>query len=595
MNLNSVYIFFIAILMTTAVSAQAQNSQSVSYTLSFPEPHTHYIRVEMKIEHIKENEVEVILPVWAPGSYLIREFAKNVEDFSASSLNGKVLKAKKSRKNAWKIETEGENTVLVKYKIYAFEISVRTSFVDEDHAFVSPTGVFMYTQEAFKNSVSVSVKLPHNWKRISTGLEEHKTNTNTFVAQNFDWLYDSPIEIGNQDIFEFTAAGVKHEVAMVGGGNYDVVNLKRDMAKVVEEATSIFGENPNKKYVFIVHNYKNGGGGLEHLNSTVLGAKRMGYTDPLIYSNFLGLVAHEYFHLWNVKRLRPQALGPFDYEKENYTTDLWIAEGFTAYYDNLLIKRAQIITEDRYLDLIAEDIQTQINLAGDKIQSVAEASFDAWIKYYRQNENSSNSQVSYYTKGSLLALILDLEIIHQTKGKKSMDYVLKTAYQEFFKEKNQGFTSDEFKKSLEKATGTNLDSFYDDYVYGTKPIDFDKYLGYLGLKLSKGVPNARPSLGAVINKSNIVTKVLRNGSAWNGGLNVNDEIIAADQQRIEDIQTNLINKLPGDKIDILVNRDGILKTLTITLQEDQTEKVQIVKKEKVDKATLKIYNNWLRN
>ncbi|WP_148233535.1 M61 family metallopeptidase [Pseudopedobacter saltans] len=580
--------------MTNTIS-KAQNNQSVSYTLSFPQPHTHYVEVEMRIDHVNSNELEVILPVWAPGSYLIREFSKNIEGFKAASASGKPLNCNKIRKNAWKIETNGEKNIVARYKIYAFEISVRTSFVDENHAFISPTGVFMYTQEAFNNPVNVSIKPYENWSKISTGLAQSSSDKNTFTAQNFDWLYDSPIEIGNQDVFEFTAAGVLHEVAMVGGGNYDINSLKTDMTKVIEESTSIFGENPNKKYVFIVHNYKNGGGGLEHLNSTVLGAKRMGYNDPVIYANFLGLVAHEYFHLWNVKRLRPAALGPFDYEKENYTTDLWIAEGFTAYYDNLLIKRAHLINEDRYLQLLGEDIQSQMNLGGDKIQPVAEASFDAWIKYYRQNENSSNSQVSYYTKGSLLALILNLEILHQTKGKKSLDDVLKTAYFEFYKEKNIGFTSEEFKGLLEKTAGINLDTFYQDYVYGTTPIDFDKYLGYVGLTLKYIVPMENPSLGIVANKSNIITKVVRDGSAWNSGLNVNDEILAINQQRIEDIPTALENRKIGEKIDVLISRDGILKTITVTLQKDNNNKIQIVKKDRADKDAIKLYNKWLKN
>lgn len=594
MHLKSVYIFFIAIFMTTAV-AKAQKNQSISYSLSFPNPQTHYIDVEMKIENIDNKELEIILPVWAPGSYLIREFSKNLEGLSAYSLNGKPLKSHKTRKNAWKIETKGEQTIVVNYKVYAFEISVRTSFVDETHAFVSPTGVFMYTKEAFSNPVKVSINPHEKWSKISTGLEEIPSEKNTFIAQNFDWLYDSPIEIGNQDVFEFTAAGVKHEVAMVGGGNYDSQKLKKDMAKVVEEATAIFGENPNKKYVFIVHNHKNGGGGLEHLNSTVLGAKRMGYNDPTTYSNFMGLVAHEYFHLWNVKRLRPEALGPFDYENENYTTDLWIAEGFTAYYDNLLIKRAQIISEDRYLHLIGTDIQAQLNLPGDKIQSVAEASFDAWIKYYRQNENSSNAQVSYYTKGALLALILDLEIIHQTKGKKSLDDVLKTAYIEFFKEKNIGFTSQEFKILLEKTAGINLSDFYQNYVYGPAPLDFDKYLAYVGLKIQRNINDSKPSLGIITNKSNIITKVVRDGSAWNDGLNVNDELLAIDQERVEDMETALKNKKVGDQVEVLVNRDGLLQTFKVRLSEDKTQKIQVVKKENVDKETTKLYNRWVKN
>ncbi|RRN77398.1 M61 family peptidase, partial [Pseudoxanthomonas sp. SGD-10] len=304
-------IFILIALFFICMTANASDNPKIDFTLSFPAPQTHYIEVEMHISNIRKPEIEVNMPVWAPGSYLVREFSKNVEGFKAYA-GSEVLDFEKTRKNSWKIETKGNKSIKVKYSVYAYEISVRTSFVDASHAFISPTGVFMYVKQSLKDPVQVKVQPHANWSKISTGLE--KLAENTYQAQDFDWLYDSPIEVGNQDIFEFDAAGVKHEVAMVGGGNYDKGRLACDMAKIVEECTSIFGENPNKRYVFIVHHYKNGGGGLEHLNSTVLGAKRDGYTNPTTYSNFLSLVAHEYFHLWHVKRLRPIALGPFDYD-----------------------------------------------------------------------------------------------------------------------------------------------------------------------------------------------------------------------------------------------------------------------------------------
>ncbi len=582
--------FFILIaLFFIPMAVDASNNPKIEFTLSFPAPQTHYVDVEMLISNIRKQEIEVSMPVWAPGSYLVREFAKNVESFSAEA-QGHSLAFEKTRKNTWKIATKGNKSIRIKYRVYAYEISVRTSFVDASHAFISPTGIFMYMKQSLKEPVQIKIQPHASWSKISTGLE--KVAENTYYAQDFDWLYDSPIEIGNQDIFEFDAAGVKHEVAMVGGGNYDKIRLAKDMAKIVEEATAIFGENPNKRYVFIVHHYKNGGGGLEHLNSTVLGAKREGYTNATTYSNFLSLVAHEYFHLWHVKRLRPMALGPFDYDNENYTTDLWIAEGFTAFYDNLLIRKTNAISESAYLQLLENDISQQINLPGDRIQSVADASFDAWIKYYRPNENSSNSTVSYYTKGSLLAMILNLEIINQSKGKKSLDNVLKAAYDEYYKKKNRGFTSNEFKKLLEKELGKNLDDFYKQYIHGTEAIDYNTYLNYAGLELQKD-KSVKASLAISLNKDNIVTKVIRDGAGWAYGINVNDEIIALDGKRTDDVDTYLAGKKVGDEIDVLLNRDGVLHSLKAKLGEDRTERINIVKTKNISEQQQVVYKKWL--
>ncbi|MGB4773796.1 MAG: peptidase M61, partial [Daejeonella sp.] len=457
--------------ITTAVNAQSD----VSYKISFSEPQAHYIDVEMIYKSnraILDYTPSIIkMPVWAPGSYLIREFAKNVEGLQATGEKGNPLKVEKTAKNTWAIFDQMGEKVTVKYRIYAFEASVRTSFVDASHAFLSPTGIFMYVDNDLKKSASVSIKPYQGWNKVSTGLEAVKGKEFTYFAPDFDILYDSPIEVGNQDIFEFNASGVKHEVAMYGGGNYDKERLKIDMAKLVVEETAVFGVNPNKRYVFIVHNYSTGGGGIEHLNSTVLGATRLAYDKEAGYDGFLGLVAHEYFHLWNVKRLRPIALGPFDYEKENYTTNLWIAEGFTAYYDNLMMRRAGFHTPEKYLDVLSASINTLTNTPGNYIQSASEASFDAWIKYYRPNENSKNSTISYYDKGAMIALVFDLEILNATKGKKGLDDVMKAMYDEYYTRLGRGYTDAEFKAMAEKTVGKSFDRIYTDYIYGIKPID----------------------------------------------------------------------------------------------------------------------------
>lgn len=594
MKTNYPKIIFSFFLLIMTIAAQAQNNANIKFKVSFSEPQAHYADVEMTINNVRAKEIEVRMPVWAPGSYLVREFSKNVESFKVSTSQGEALTFEKNRKNSWKINTSGNKTIVVSYRVYAFEISVRTSFIDFSHAFLSPTGIFMFVKDKIKEPALVEIVPYKVWKKVSTGLEQVSGKPFTYYAKDFDWLYDSPIEVGNQDVFEFEASGVKHEVAMVGGGNYDKQQLKVDMAKIVDEETAIYKENPNEHYVFIVHNYQKGGGGLEHLNSTVLGAKRMGYTDKATYTSFMSLVAHEYFHLWNVKRLRPIALGPFDYDNENYTHDLWIAEGFTAYYDNLIIQRTGLMTPAAYLQLLQNEINLVHNQEGAKVQSVADASFNAWIKYYRPDENSTNTSISYYNKGALLAAILDLKIIHQSEGKYSLDDVMKKAYQDFYKKKNRGYTTEEFKSVIEFYLNENLDAFYDDYVYGTKAIDFEKYLNYAGLKLIGNATNDKtPSIGILV-KEGKITRVTRNSAGWENGLNVNDEILAVDGERVENIVEYIKGRNVGETVAVFVSRDGLLYNIPVKIKASTDKNWQIDKVAEPSQNQKMVFEKWMK-
>jgi predicted metalloprotease with PDZ domain len=577
-------------------TSHAAGAVKISYTVSFPEAQAHYVDVEMHISGLSQTTLDLKMPVWTPGSYLVREYAKSVESFSAASGN-QTLPAPKVSKNCWRIQTAGHTAVTVKYRVYCFEISVRTSFIDAAHGFLSSPGTFMYPDKMLHEPSTIHIIPYKGWDKVSTSLEMVNNNPFTRQAPNYDILFDSPIEVGNQDVFGFDAAGVKYEVAMCGGGNYNKEKLKTDMAKIVEQETAIFGENPNKHYVFIVHNYARGGGGLEHLSSTVLGASRDNYANDQGYHNFLGLVAHEHFHLWNVKRLRPIALGPFDYDNENYTTDLWIAEGFTAYYQNLVLRHANLSTPEDYLNAITGEINTIENQPGQKIQPLAEASFDAWIKAYRPNENSVNTGISYYDKGAVIAMLLDLEIINDTKGQKSLNDVMRYMYDNYYKEKKRGYTDTEFKQGLEKFAGKSLDDFYNKYIYGVAAIDYDKYLGYAGYKISDDLAGTNdPSLGIVLVNNNgkkIVTTVLRGGAGWIDGINVNDELAAIDGNPIADINTMLEGKKPGDKISVSVIRDGLPLTLPVTLLRNPRVKYKIDPLPGAHAQQLAVRKKWL--
>ncbi|WP_082911365.1 M61 family metallopeptidase [Pedobacter psychrophilus] len=573
-----------------SIALKAQTTADINFEVSFTEPQAHYADVKMTINNINKNDLLVKMPVWAPGSYLVREFSKNVESFTANTSFEKITK------NTWKLNTKGKKSVTVNYRVYCFEVSVRTSLVDNTHAFLSPTGIFLYVDGKLDQPSTVSI-IPYNgWTKVSTGLEPVADKKFTYYAKNFDWLFDSPIEVGNQDVFGFDAVGVKYEVAMVGGGNYDKERLKTDMTNVIEKETAVFGENPNKHYLFIVHNYFSGGGGLEHLNSTVLGATRDGYQNEKIYKSFLGLVAHEHFHLWNVKRLRPIALGPFNYDQENYTTNLWIAEGFTAYYDNLITQRTKIISVDEYLNIIQADINAIDNSQGGKVQSLSDASFDAWIKYYRPNENSGNTTVSYYNKGSLIALMLDLAIIHKSGGKQSLDDAMRFAYNDFYKKKGRGYTDAEMKLVFENYVGENLNQFYADYINGTKSLDINKYLNYAGLKLVDRTAIAKqPYLGATISRTNKteIATVSRNSSAWDSGLNVKDLVISINGVSTTDVLKDVANLDPNKVAEFLVGRDGNVIKLMVKFKPSTSKSMVIQEIENATEAQKAVMEKWL--
>ena len=578
-------------------TAKAADNIQISYTVTFPEAQAHYAEIEMTITGLKQNTLDLKMPVWTPGSYLVREFSKNVESFRAEA-DGKPVDSKKIRKNIWQIQTAKVSAVKVKYKLYAFELSVRTSLIDASHAFLSTSGVFMYPDEMLHHPSTIHITPYKGWTTVSTSLDMVNNDPFTLHAPDYDILFDSPIEVGTQDVFGFDVAGVKYEVAMCRGGNYDKERLKKDMPKIIEQEAAIFGENPNNRYVFIVHNTSKGGGGLEHLSSSVLGMSRDNYTTEAGYRGFLSLVAHEHFHLWNVKRLRPIALGPFDYDNENYTTDLWIAEGFTAYYQDIIVRRTNIYPPETYLATLAADINYVENQQGNKVQTLAEASYDAWIKYYRPNENSLNTNISYYNKGSIMALMFDLEIINDTKGKYCLDDVMKYMYDTYYKTQKRGYTDMEFKAGLEKFSGKNLDEFYKKYINGLDNIDYGKYLAYAGYELKDELAgNNDPSLGIVTASASgkiTVTNVVRNSAAWIDGINVGDEITAIDGNKITDMNTALNGKKLGDKISVSVLRDSLPVTLPVTLLKKTQVKYKIESFESPTAQQLEVRKKWLR-
>ena len=543
--------------------------QTVRYYLTMPKPQNHYYHVEMVLEGFNEKSLDVSLPVWAPGSYLVREFAKNINLVSATDGSGNKIDIQKKKKNTWCIARGKAQEIRISYDVYAFELTVRTSFLDLTHGYVSGSGVFMFVENHL-DATGELIVVPHEgFSEVSTALpKKDKNRPYFFTYSDYDHLVDCPLEIGNQLIFDFDASGVKHTVAIYGEGNFEIERLKMDMTKVIEEETKVFGQNPNKEYLFIIHNVVNGQGGLEHKNSTTLSVNRWTYGGAN-YVKFLSLVAHEYFHLWNVKRIRPFELGPFDYNAENYTDLLWVMEGFTSYYDELLLLRSGYYSQSEFIAKLESSINYVEGSVGSRVQPVAHASYDAWIKAYRPNENSANTTMTYYTRGSILAAFLDVMIIRNSKGQKGLDHFLQQLYQKFYLNQNRGFTSSEFKTELEGFVGENLDSFYEKYIDGTEIPAYDDLFSKMGVQVTD-VTATNADFGATLRSVSgnaVISKIRSNSAAEDAGLSVNDEIIGCNGYRVtkSDIVGLMKSLENGDEVDLLISRDEILFSVTFTM------------------------------
>jgi predicted metalloprotease with PDZ domain len=533
----------------------------LTYHLSMPQPNSHYFAVKIDVKGNTANTQEFKLPVWTPGSYLVREFSKNLNQVKAIDINNKELVVNKKTKNAWEIQCAGQENFTIFYEVYAFELSVRTPYLDNTHGFVAGAAVFMYS-EATKNQPGLLKVYPHqSFKKVSTALPSADFKTElgcfNFTFEDYDQLVDCPIEIGNQQEFDFMAAGIRHRVAMYGEANYNVVQLQQDMAKVVQAATDVFGSNPNKDYLFIIHNVTDGQGGLEHKNSCVLSVNRWSYAGSN-YTGFINLVAHEYFHLWNVKRIRPIELGPFNYDQECYTSLLWVMEGITSYYDELLLRRAGFYTKEEFLSKMQSQINYVEGSPGSRVQPVAHASFDAWIKAYRPNENSSNTTMTYYSRGAVLGAVLDAYLIQKSNKKRSLDGFMQLLYNKYALELKRGFTEAEFEQELSTYCGEDMHAFFANYVNGTQIIPYQKYFEPMGLTV-KDVTSSQTSIGATFDGNEVVkVKAVRRGSAAEeAGLSVGDEVLICNGYRInKDMLEGMLNSLSsGESMMLTVARD----------------------------------------
>jgi len=503
-NKFRVIAFCAVVLLVAPLALGRQPQVTMAFTVSMEQPDTHSYHVVFRCAGLKGELQDFKMPAWSPGFYRVMDFANNVSNFSAEDGAGKPLAWEKTTKNTWRVACGPAVSVTVSYDVYAFNRGVAGCFLDESRGYISTTGVFMHVAGQLHHPVTIMIEPYEKWSTISTGLDPVEGKPNTFSAENFDILYDCPIFMGNQEVISFEVQGIPHDVAMVNPGTFDRQEFTTDLTRMITSAAAVIGEIPYRHYTFIIMG--RGGGGLEHLNSSALFTSVSGPENPARNAGWLSFVTHEYFHNYNVKRIRPIALGPFDYDRENYTNMLWVSEGFTVYYEYIILNRAGFLTRDEFIKHISSIIAKCENSPGRLIQSVADASYNAWT----QSFFGSDKEVSYYDKGAALATLLDLKIRHESQNSKSLDDVMRALYQQYYQEKNRGFTDQEFRAACEIAAGQALDEVFE-YAYTTKEIDYPKYFSYAGLAIEipkeqtergsfliKPLPNPNPLQAAIL-------------------------------------------------------------------------------------------------
>jgi predicted metalloprotease with PDZ domain len=587
----------------------------ISYRIRPDKPRAHVFHVELTIEAPSKDQ-SVWLPVWIPGSYMIREFARHIVTLDAKNSDGVAVAVEKTDKHSWRLQTAGtERSVVVSTEIYAWDLSVRAAHLDTSHGFFNGPSVFLAVEGRLNEPCRVTIDAPSDpqcadW-RVATTMPATDVNTagfGTYSASNYDELIDHPVEMGTFHTIHFSAGGIPHEMAITGRlRDLDESRLAKDLTAICGEQIRLFhGDRPSaenpvpfSRYLFTTMAIGDGYGGLEHRSSTALVCKRddlprVGMEAPTDgYRQFLGLCSHEYFHSWNVKRIKPSSYVPYDLKKENYTKQLWFFEGITSYYDDLALVRCGAITEASWLELLGQTTTKVLRSHGRHKQTLEQASHDTWVKYYRQDENAVNSQISYYLKGALAGLALDVTIRRATNDERSLDDVMTALWTRYGKDES-GVPEGAIEGVASDVAGVDLTSFFDGTLRSTADIPLASLLSTMGLALKtrpldgdgdSGGKHAvqraqRAALGAAVagpDAHPVLSNVQDGGAAQAAGLSAGDAVVAVDGiQATKGLLAKLHERRPGDVLRVHYFRRDELHETTVRLLEAKHEAAFVV-------------------
>jgi predicted metalloprotease with PDZ domain len=563
-----------ALLLTSCATPGDHSGEKLSFVVSVEDPSTKLCHVEFDAEGLKGATHDFIMPAWTPGYYKILDYERYVTNFAAVDGTGHALVWKKADKNTWRVQTGGASAVKVTYNVVPGS-AIFQSALNDSSFYLAPPDTFMYLDGQIKHPVVVTIKPKVDWTKIATGLDPVPGQSNTFYAPDFDILYDCPMLMGKLDVLPFEVSGVHHEFDGPNLGNFDRVKFVSELKRMVESATTLMGDIPYEHYTFIVAGR---GGGIEHLDETTLPFNAASITNAAGNKRWLSFVAHEYFHNFNVKRIRPLVLGPFDYERENRTYMLWVSEGFTVYYEYMILRRAGLLNEEDVLNGdgtfrgFSATMAAYENSLGHLYQSAAESSWKEWDQpsFGGSSRVGPNLTITYYDKGPIVGAMLDLKIRHETEDRKSLDDVMRGLYHEYYLEKKRGFTDAEFKEMCERVAGANLDEVFD-YAYTTKPVDYPKYFAYAGLDVAMPKAVAGTDFGAAV--MDVGGKLTLAGvepvsGAERAGLLVHDVIVSAEGKAVNtnSFQQLLDRKKAGDKLEVEFARDGKVTRAQVVLE-----------------------------
>lgn len=567
------------------------------YQVAMSQPASHLFEVTLQVNDWQSATLDLKMPVWTPGSYLIREYARHLQDFSAQDSNGESLSSKKLGKNYWQVATAGASKVKVSYRIYANDLTVRTNHLDTTHGYFNGAALFFFIPGLEQQPIKVEVIPPQSDWHVTTTLPKVQGEANTFLASDFDTLVDTPVEVGTQQVYDFEVLGKPHALAVWSKGNANPEQIIADTTKVIQVEAEMFDGLPYERYLFLLHLSGSGYGGLEHKNCCTLNYPRFGFGDREKYERFIQLVAHEFFHLWNVKRIRPKALETFDYEAENYTTSLWFCEGTTSYYDLIVPLRAGIYNRTSCLSKLSKDITKYLNTIGRTVQPLGESSYDAWIKLYRRHANSDNDQISYYLKGQLVSLLLDLLIRAKHNNKRSLDDVMRLMWSRFG-QTEIGFSETQLRNVIAEVAEADLTDFFARYIETTEELPFNDYLDPFGLYLKTVAESDIPYLGIKVQSENnreVIQFVAAESPAALGGIDALDELLAIDGIKVDakSLNERLKDYQVKDTIEVTVFHQDELKTLPVILAKSQSNQYELTVKDNLSPIQQQNLTGWL--
>jgi predicted metalloprotease with PDZ domain len=578
--------------------ANASTYADVKYQVRITNAAQHLAEVTVEFPAVQATSLDVQMPIWRTGRYEVLNLPKNVRVFTATDGKGKKLDFVKTDKSTWQVKTSPGDTVKVSYELYANALGERTLHIDDTHAYLDASGVMMYAAPFRDQAVSVHVDAPKEWVSRS-GMEKGNCE-HCFVAPNYDVLVDSPIESGLHEFTSFDVDGRAIEVLIWGKGNHDIQKIAVDLKKIVIESKKMLGDFPFKKrYLFIVHATDGVGGATEHINSTVIQTSRWNFFPKKSYSRFIGTAAHEFVHTWNVKSYRSKEMVPYQFQTENYSTMLWIAEGHTSYLEELVSLRTGLKTRDEFLENIAKSLQAYEHQPGRFQQSAAESSFESWIN--ESGERARNASVNIYSKGSLLGMAMDIEIRSQTKGAKGLEHLHQYLYAHH-KVSQGGYSDADVRKGLLSVTGQDWSQWWSDYVDGVKEIPTADLLAKVGLvyAVEAGKDDEQKEEwftgwgGREGSDFLTVSEVERDSPAWKAGVVAGDMLIAANGIRLTSKEINdRLWTQQQTPIKLLVFRRDELKELNLTPTRKTKGKAKVKAIEKVSGQQKELNAKWM--